>query len=116
MKQSKHLKDSIFSSVTLGASSVIVVFAIITFAVLIYSSWEAIQRFDIRFLFDVTWDPVHEKFGALSSLFGTVVVTAIALGIAVPVSFGIAVFVTEIAPNALKGPISGAIELLAAIP
>ena len=70
----------------------------------------------ITFLTSSDWNPVKESFGALTSIYGTVVVTLISLLIAVPISIGIAVFITEICPNVLKTPIGIAIELLAAIP
>src|SRR5699024_574523 len=62
------------------------------------------------------WDPVTEQFGALVAIFGTLVSSAIAIVVAVPVSFGIALFITELSPLWLKRPVGTAIELLAAIP
>ena len=86
-------------------------------AVLVLESWPAIQKFGVlRFLFSTAWDPVQSDFGAASAVFGTLVTTFLALLIAIPTAVGVAIFVTEIAPNALKGPIGAAIELLAAIP
>jgi phosphate transport system permease protein len=76
----------------------------------------AIQKFGLGFLSSSAWNPVTEDFGALVAIFGTLVTSAIALLIAVPVSFGIALFITQLAPPWLKRPIGTAIELLAAIP
>jgi phosphate transport system permease protein len=76
----------------------------------------AIDKFGLGFLSSSEWNPVTENFGALVAIFGTLVTSAIALIIAVPVSFGIALFITQLAPHWLKRPIGTAIELLAAIP
>lgn len=87
------------------------------FYVLVMESVPAIERFGFfRFIVTNDWNPVEESFGALAALFGTAVTTILALAIAIPISIGIAVFITEIAPDFLKGPIGAAIELLAAIP
>ncbi|HAR46129.1 MAG: phosphate ABC transporter permease subunit PstC [Nitrospirae bacterium GWC2_57_13] len=99
-----------------AAISVIVILTGI-FVVLLSESSLAISRFGFfRFLASTDWNPVTESFGAATAVFGTIVTTLIALLIAVPTAVGIAVFVTEIAPDFLKGPIGIAIELLAAIP
>jgi phosphate transport system permease protein len=85
--------------------------------VLVQESWPAIEKFGVaRFLTSTDWDPVKQSFGAATTIFGTFVTTFIALLIAIPAAVGIAIFVTEISPNFLKGPIGVAIELLAAIP
>ena len=74
------------------------------------------EKFGFGFLWSDTWDPVGQQFGALVSIYGTVVSSLIAMVIAVPVSFGIAMFLTEIAPKWMRGPVGTAIELLAGIP
>jgi len=85
--------------------------------VLVSESSLSIQKFGIlKFLTTTDWDPVRENFGAASTLYGTAVTTVLSMLFAIPIAIGIAVFVTEIAPNFLKGPIGVAIELLAAIP
>src|SRR5688572_6763498 len=76
----------------------------------------SIEKFGARFLWDDNWDPVKEEFGALVPIVGTVVTSAIALAIAIPVSFGIAIFLTELSPVWLRRPLGTAIEMLAAIP
>ncbi len=76
----------------------------------------AIQKFGWRFLFTSTWDPVKEVFGALPFIYGTIVSSALALLIAVPVSLGIAIYLAELAPVWMREPLSFLIELLAAIP
>ncbi|MBT0723682.1 phosphate ABC transporter permease PstC [Rosenbergiella sp. S61] len=83
---------------------------------LIISSWPSIHQFGFSFLWTKTWDAPNEQFGALVPIYGTLVTSAIALLIAVPVSFGIALFLTELSPTWLRRPLGTAIELLAAIP
>jgi phosphate transport system permease protein len=104
----------------LGATrlSAILVFASVIgiFIALLAGSMPALKKFGFGFLFSTEWNPVTENFGALVAIFGTLVTSAIALLIAVPVSFGIALFITQMAPKWLKRPIGTAIELLAAIP
>jgi len=79
-------------------------------------SREAIAKFGLGFLTSSEWDPVEGLFGALPLIFGTVVSSALALLIAVPLSLGVAIFLTEFAPMRIRGPVSFLIELLAAIP
>jgi phosphate transport system permease protein len=76
----------------------------------------ALRTFGIAFLYTVVWNPVAEKFGALAPIYGTLVTSAIAMLVGIPVAFGIAVFITEICPIWLKRPLATMIELLAAIP
>jgi phosphate transport system permease protein len=83
---------------------------------LVVGSWPSITRFGAGFFFNSAWNPVTEEFGALVPIIGTLVTSAIALAIGVPVSFGIALFLTELSPPWLRRPIGVAIELLAAIP
>ena len=70
----------------------------------------------LHFLTSDAWNPVTDDYGALSPIFGTLVTSLIAIVLAVPVSFGVAMFLTEIAPTWMRGPVSSAIELLAGIP
>ncbi len=79
-------------------------------------AWPAISQYGIGFLGSSTWDPVKQEFGGLVMIYGTLTTSLIALLIAVPVSFGIALFLTELSPAWLKRPLGVAIELLAAIP
>jgi phosphate transport system permease protein len=76
----------------------------------------AFQTFGWRFITSHDWDPVTHQFGAFVPIFGTLVSSAIAMLIAVPMSFGIAIFLAEVAPGWLRGPVAMAIELLAGIP
>ncbi|CAG9294911.1 phosphate ABC transporter permease PstC [Celerinatantimonas diazotrophica] len=83
---------------------------------LVISSMPTIREFGLSFLWLKEWNPPADKYGALIPIYGTLVTSFIALLIAVPVSFGIALFLTELSPNWLKRPLGIAIELLAAIP
>ena len=83
---------------------------------LIYGSWPALKAYGFNFLTTQVWNPVTEKFGALAPIYGTVVTSIIAMLIAIPIAFGIAVFLSETCPRWLRTPIGIAIELLAAIP
>jgi len=113
----KNLIDFLFSFLTAIASFSIIIFIIGILFVLVKESSLAIGKFGlINFLTSTAWNPVTRVFGAATTIFGTFVTTALALIFAIPTAIGIAVFVTEIAPNFLKGPIGIAIELLAAIP
>lgn len=83
---------------------------------LVIGSWDSLREFGIAFLWTNEWDPVQNQYGALVPIVGTLISAGIALLIAVPISLGIATFLTELAPNWLKRPIGTAIEMLAAIP
>lgn len=83
---------------------------------LLWGAWPAIDKFGLRFLSTSAWDPVAQNFGGWVMIYGTLATSVIALLIAVPVSFGIALFLTELSPAWLKRPLGTAIELLAAIP
>ena len=83
---------------------------------LISGAWPALERFGFGFLVGEAWNPVTEIFGALAPVYGTLVTSAIAMLVGIPVAFGVALFITELCPNWLKRPLSTMIELLAAIP
>lgn len=113
----RDIPELLFYSLTAVASFTVIVFIIGIVAVLVKESSLAIGKFGVvDFLFSTAWNPVTGVFGAATTMYGTFVTTALALLFAIPTAIGIAIFVTEIAPNFLKGPISVAIELLAAIP
>ena len=76
----------------------------------------AFRQFGAGFVVSTDWDPVHQKFGALVSVYGTLVTSTIALLLAVPLAFGIAFYLTELAPGWLRRPVGTSIELLAAVP
>jgi phosphate transport system permease protein len=83
---------------------------------LVVGAWPAIEKYGFSFLTRSVWDPVKNDYGGLVMIYGTVSTSLIALLIAVPVSFGIALFLTELSPAWLKRPLGTAIELLAAVP
>jgi len=112
----QHLQDRVFHGMTLVfAFSVLLVLAGIIVS-LIVSSMPAFRQFGLGFLTRVEWDIVNDEFGAAIAIFGTVVSAAIALLIAVPLSFGIALFLTETCPGWLRRPLGICIELLAGVP
>ena len=109
-------QDGIFHGVTfLFALFVLMVLAGILVS-LIHSSIPAFKEFGFAFITTVEWDPVNDVYGAAIAIFGTLVTSFIALLIAVPVSFGIALFLTELCPVWLRRSMGTAIELLAGIP
>jgi len=83
---------------------------------LVVGAWPAIHEYGLSFIWRSEWDPVNDKFGGLVMIYGTLATSFIALLIAVPVSFGIALFLTELSPGWLRRPLGVAIELLAAVP
>lgn len=83
---------------------------------LVAGAWPAIEKYGLGFLTRSVWDPVQNEYGGLVMIYGTIATSVIALVIAVPVSFGIALFLTELSPAWLKRPLGTAIELLAAVP
>lgn len=83
---------------------------------LVIGAWPAIEAYGLGFLTNSVWDPVKDEYGGLVMIYGTLATSAIALLIAVPVSFGIALFLTELSPGWLRRPLGTAIELLAAVP
>lgn len=113
----KNPVDLVFSTITAIAASTVIILILGIFYVLVLESSPALKKFGIiEFLTSTDWNPVTESFGALTNIYGTVITTLLAMAFAMPVAIGIAIFVTEIAPDFLKGPIGIAIELLAAIP
>jgi phosphate transport system permease protein len=112
----QRIQDFIFHKLTLlFALSVLVVLVGIIVSLAI-GAWPAFHAFGFKFLTTVEWDPVNDQYGALIAIVGTILTSAIALIIAFPISFGIAVFLTEICPAWLRRPMGTAVELLAGIP
>jgi phosphate transport system permease protein len=109
-------QDAAFRLVTRAFAFLVLLFLVAIMASLLSGSWLSITHFGAGFFFSSEWNPVTEEFGALVPIIGTLVTSAIALLIGVPVSFGIALFLTELSPVWLRRPIGTAIELLAAIP
>jgi phosphate transport system permease protein len=112
----QRVYDVVFRSATLAAAILVLVILGGVTVSLIRGSWPALSHFGFSFVTREIWNPVTDKFGALSAIYGTLVTSAIAMAIAVPVGFGIALFLTELCPPILKRPIGVAVELLAAVP
>jgi phosphate transport system permease protein len=108
--------DRLFELLTVVAAWFVLVLLIATAASMAWGGRLAFKTFGFRFLTSSAWDPVAQQFGAFLPIYGTIVTSAIALIIAIPVSIGIALFLTDIAPRWTRAPIAVAIELLAAIP
>jgi phosphate transport system permease protein len=108
--------DPLFAATARGAG----IFVLLLLGSLIVSLFigglPAFRRFGLEFLVSGTWDPVHEVFGAAVSVYGTLLTAVLALIVAVPLAFGIAFFLTELAPGWLRRPVGTAVELLAAVP
>jgi phosphate transport system permease protein len=112
----QKIQDFIFHKSTLFFA-LTVLFALIGIIIsLIVNAWPALSEFGPGFFFTIEWDIINGKFGGLIAVFGTVVTALIALLIAVPLSFGVAVFLTETCPVPLRRPLGTAVELLAAVP
>jgi len=116
MLRNNALMDAIFRNLTRFFAFFVFSLLAAILASLAIGGSLSIQKFGIEFLWSDEWDPVQEKFGALVPIAGTLVTSAIALTIAIPVSFGIAIFLTELSPAWLRRPLGTAIEMLAAIP
>ena len=114
--RSKLSGDFIFEAVVGAFAFGIIVLAFLLFNELFIGSGLSRNTFGVSFLTTSTWDPVNEIFGALPFIFGTMVSSFLALLIAVPFSLGIAIYLSELAPEKLRTPLSFIIELLAAIP
>jgi len=108
--------DARFRAITLGAALTVVAIFVGIMISLISGSWLALSTFGWGFLTTSVWNPVTEKFGAFAAIYGTLVSSALAMLIAVPLGIGIAIFLTEICPRSLKRPFGIAIELLAGVP
>lgn len=110
------LIDRFFGMAAKGAAFLTLALLLGIVISLVIGAWPALQKFGFGFLTSSVWDPVKEEFGGLVMIYGTLATSFIALLIAVPVSFGIALFLTELSPAWLKRPLGTAIELLAAVP
>ncbi len=108
--------DALFRWLLLG-TAVFVLIALTGAALsMLWGGREALQSQGWSFFFSTEWNPVENRYGALVPIYGTLVTAVLALLIAVPISFGIAFFLTEVAPQWLRGPVGTAVELLAGIP
>ena len=112
----QQTQDFWFHKLTMLFSLVVLVSLIGIIASLLLQSLPTFQKFGLPFIWRIEWDIINEEFGALISIFGTLASATIALLIAVPLSFGIALFLTENCPVWLRRPLGTAVELLAAVP
>ncbi|MFM7532751.1 MAG: phosphate ABC transporter permease subunit PstC [Rubrivivax sp.] len=108
--------DFAFHKVTMFFSLLVLVALMGIIVSLFMNAWPAFSKFGLQFIWRVEWDIVNEEFGAAIAIAGTLASSAIALLIAVPLSFGIALFLTETCPVWLRRPLGTAVELLAAVP
>src|SRR6266581_548463 len=115
-QKSVQLQDLLFRALSRCFAFLVLAILLGIIVSLVRGSLPAIAKFGFGFLVSSEWNPVTEEFGALVPIVGTLVTSFIALLIGVPVSFGIALFLTELSPPWLKRPLGTAIELLAAIP
>lgn len=108
--------DRFFNGATLVFALIVLALIIALTVILIDSSALSIRKFGFGFLTSIAWDPPRELFGALPFIYGTVVSSALALFLAVPLSLGVAICLSEVAPDWLSEPVGFMVELLAAIP
>jgi phosphate transport system permease protein len=108
--------EQLFRFMTMAAALLVLALLAGVLLALLRGSLPALSKFGFGFLTTSVWNPVTDQFGALAPLYGTVVTSLLAMLLAVPLAFGIAIFLTETCPMWLRGPISTCIELLAAVP
>ena len=107
--RSGPLADALFGQLARGCAILTLVLLAAILVSLTISAWPAISKYGLGFLANTAWDPVQEEFGGLVMIYGTIATSLIALLIAVPVSFGIAIFLTELSPAWLRRPLGTAI-------
>jgi len=115
-RRMSHLGDTVFEWLARGAAFVTLLLLLGIIVALTVEAWPSIREYGLKFLVTAEWDPVQNRYGGLVMIYGTLITSLIALLIAVPVSFGIALFLTELSPGWLRRPLGTAIELLAAVP
>src|SRR5471030_367545 len=114
--QRLRLGDAGFRHLTRAAAVTVLIILVGIIFSLVYGSLPALRNFGVGFLFEESWNPVTEKFGAIAPIYGTIITSIIAMLIAVPLGLLITLFLTELCPMWLRRPIGIAIELLAGIP
>jgi phosphate transport system permease protein len=115
-RASHRIGDGVLHVIVVGCALLILALIVGIFIELVIDSRLALSTFGLKFLFTQKWDPAFGNFGALSSIYGTVISSSLAMLIAFPLSLAIALFLVELAPARLGTFVGGAIELLAAIP
>jgi phosphate transport system permease protein len=109
-------QDSIFKSAAAFFGILVLIILGAILVSLLHGALPTLRTFGLSFFWTQVWNPVTAQFGALAPIYGTLITSCIAMLIGVPVSFGIAIFLTELCPRSLKRPIGTAVELLAGIP
>lgn len=112
----QRFQDILFHRVTQSFSLLVLVALLGIIVSLFINAWPTFQKFGFNFIWRVEWDIINEEFGAAIAIVGTIASAAIAMLIAVPLAFGIALFLTETCPVWLRRPLGTAVELLAAVP
>lgn len=115
-RRSSSWADAAFSVLVHGAAITTLLLLAGIIGSLLYGAAPSIKEYGLSFLWTSDWDPVQNRYGGLAMIYGTLMTSFIALLIAVPVSFGIALFLTELAPTWMRRPLGIAVELLAAVP
>jgi phosphate transport system permease protein len=112
----QRFRETLFRGATLTAALLVLILLGGVAVSLIHGAWPAFAQFKFGFLTREIWNPVTDQYGALAPVYGTLVTSLLAMIIAIPISFGIAIFLTELSPSWLKRPVGVAVELLAAVP
>ena len=113
---SGRMADRLFAGMAHAAALLTLGLLLAIMVTLLVGAWPAISHYGLGFFTSSVWDPVQDEYGGLVMIYGTLATSLIALVIAVPVSFGMALFLTELSPAWLKRPLGTAVELLAAVP
>jgi phosphate transport system permease protein len=113
---SSRLGDIVFANLATAAGLLVLALLGAIIIMLFLGGWQAFATFGPRFLWNDVWDPVTDEYGALVPIFGTLLTSILALVFAVPVAFGVAFYLTELAPGWFRRPVGIAVELLAAVP
>ena len=112
----QRIQDFLFHGITQFFALTVLIALVGIIISLVINAWPALHKFGIGFFLTDEWDIINGEFGGLIAIYGTLATSLIALLIAVPLSFGIAVFLTELCPGYLRRPLGTAVELLAAVP
>jgi len=112
----QRVQDILFHRITQSFSLLVLIALVGIIVSLFINAWPTFQKFGINFIWRVEWDIINEEFGAAIAIVGTIVSAGLAMLIAVPLAFGIALFLTETCPVWLRRPLGTAVELLAAVP
>lgn len=108
--------DATFRWITAAFAGLLLVILLLMAGEMLGASWLSMREFGWRFVTGSEWNPVNDEFGALPFLYGTLVSSLLALSISVPISFGVAIFLSEMAPAWVRDPVAFLVELLAAVP